>query len=298
MQVVSLRRIEGEQPAKKRRSVFYLVPRMVLLGFIVTPITLAIYIKAQDQPVQAKQPAVINQAVLSANIGQPFYPDHILPESGDAASFLANQVFQALPPPTPDCTKYVCVALTFDDGPRPDSTPKLLTILEHHNVQATFFEIGRQVKGNESLIKRMQADGDDIGNHSWSHPSFLKLKPEQINKQVEETRLALIAAGAKNPTLVRPPYGDFDLGMLKSINHPVILWNVDPKDWSFKDPKQIVTSVERVIKPGAIVVMHDKVTTADALDKILKDLSPRYHFVTVTELLNLKPDSQGAYIGR
>lgn len=299
MQVVSLRRIEEvDFSAIQRRSVFYLVPKMIVTGLLITPILLAIFIKVQEHRVEAKPANVTIQAIKATIIDQPMDPDQLLPESKNYATYMANQVFRTLTPSKTDCIKFACVAITFDDGPRTDSTPNILSTLERHNINATFFEIGKQIKGNEKIIQRMSDDGNDVGNHSWSHPSFTKLKPDQISQQINETQNALFAAGATSSNLVRPPYGDFDLGMLKTIQQPVILWNVDPKDWSYKDPKQITTSVEKVIKPGAIIVMHDRMTTAKALDKIFKDLSPKYKFVTVTELLNLKPGSKGAYIGR
>jgi len=79
---------------------------------------------------------------------------------------------------------------------------------------------------------------------------------------------------------------------------PVILWNIDPKDWKEKDPKNIVAIVETQARSGGLIVMHDKAVTAAAIAQIISDLKPKFKFVTVTELLNLPPDAQGIFIGR
>ena len=298
MRVVSLRRLdENKGPSPRKRSIFYLVPRMVLLGIVIALTIVALSLYKTKTFAKTKQPAPAHFATLSASTGN-MIPQQLLPEGGDTSDFLADQFLATIPPPTLDCQKTACVALTFDDGPNADSTSILLNTLERHRVHASFFEIGNKVKGNESQLIRMRYDGDDIGNHSWSHASFLKLTPIQIHQQVQQTQDAIVAAGVPAPYLFRPPYGDFLLKMQKDINLSVILWNVDPKDWSYKDPIKISTVIEQQIKPGAIIVMHDRVATAQAIDKVLTDLKGKYNFVTVSELLNLKPDSQGVYIGR
>lgn len=199
--------------------------------------------------------------------------------------------------PSPNCTKRKCVALTFDDGPNPESTDKIINVLEKQDVRASFFFIGRFIKGQERSVRRAYIDGDDIGNHSWDHAYFTKLKPNQIKAELAKTNQAIEAIGLPSPHLFRPPYGDFRLAMLKYIHVPVILWNVDPKDWAQSNPKVIVKIVEKQAKPGALIVMHDRKLTAEALDKIITNLKRKYRLVTVTELLGLTPKSQGAYVG-
>lgn len=299
MQVVSLRRIEeGISTTVKRRKHFYIVPVMTIFAVIIAFFSVAVFAKIHAQPVQAYHPNVASYAPETSTDSLIFYPDNILPSNNHSKNFMAEQFMKALPMPTTDCIKFDCVALTFDDGPNTQSTAKILSVLENYNIRATFFEIGNQIRGNESLIKRIQQGGSEAGNHSWSHPSFFNLTPKQINRQINDTQTALQAAGVESPNLIRPPYGDFKLDMASSINHAIILWNTDPKDWAYKDPGKIASKLRKVIKPGAIIVMHDKIVTAQALQLVIKDLSSRYRFVTVTELLNLKPDSRGVYIGR
>jgi peptidoglycan/xylan/chitin deacetylase (PgdA/CDA1 family) len=170
--------------------------------------------------------------------------------------------------------------------------------LNKERVKATFFLIGNRVAANAAIVRKLADSGQDIGNHSWAHPNFLKLNPTQIQQEISQTQVAIITAGAPAPHLFRPPYGSFTGGLLPYVGMPVILWNVDPKDWSQKDPAAIVQAVETQAKPGAIIVMHDHPTTAAAVGKIVHDLKGKYQFVTVTKLLNLKPDSVGEFIGR
>lgn len=199
--------------------------------------------------------------------------------------------------PAPNCVKVKCLALTFDDGPNPESTNKILAALEKEDARASFFFIGRYVKGQERSVRRAYVDGDDIGNHSWDHTDFTKLKPSQIKNELLKTGLAIENTGVPEPHLFRPPYGAFRLSMLRYIHVPVILWNVDPKDWAQKDPKAIAKIVEEQARPGAIIVMHDRRLTAEALTKLIHNLKKKYRLVTVTELLNLSPKSKGAYLG-
>jgi peptidoglycan/xylan/chitin deacetylase (PgdA/CDA1 family) len=292
--------------------VFFLVPLMMLVGIVLSPLIITALIKLDSKsPIfksktlstskNTTEVVAFNESTNSRTLGkatQTTTPQQIMPESGDSSRLFANQFLQSIPPPTTDCQAAACVALTFDDGPNADSTKLLLDTFSAHLAHATFFEIGIKVAGKEDLLRRMQQEGHDIGNHSWSHPSFLKLKPEEIQQQVQKTQQTIQAAGVPAPHLFRPPYEDFLLSMQKDIKLPVILWNVDPKDWAEKDPQKIATTIEQQIKPGAIMVMHDRLPTAQAIDKVLSDLKDKYKFVTISKLLNLQPDSQGVYVGR
>ena len=273
MQAVSLRRLDkGIKPTLQKKSIFYLVPRMTLIGTAIALLLIAFIIKTQNTSVKA---TAINYHITNtgkANQAARLISLELPPESGSPPEQFANQLLKRLPLLSADCQKANCVALTFDDGPNSDSTPVILDALEAHLARATFFEIGNKVAGQDVILQRIQADGDDIGNHSWSHPSFLTLNTNQIKQQVSETQQAIEATGVTTPYLFRPPYGDYLLSMQKDIKMSVILWNVDPKDWAYTDSAKIVKNVEQEIKPGAIIVMHDKPMTAKAMSKILTDL--------------------------
>lgn len=199
----------------------------------------------------------------------------------------------------PDCATTPCIALTFDDGPHPVVTPQILATLERHNVRATFFVIGVHVPGNEGLLQRMYADGDEIGNHTWGHADLTTLSADQVEEQVLNTQAVITAAGVPAPRLLRPPYGAVNTMVRSHVPLTIAMWNADPEDWKKTRASQVVASVETAAGPGKVIDMHDtKQPTADALDQILTDLAPSYQFVTVSELLNLAPGQPGVFFGR
>lgn len=219
------------------------------------------------------------------------------PVHNDLAAYVLHQLDKPPAPPVakPNCAVEACVALTFDDGPRADSTPKILTILEQEQVKATFFVVGRYVPANASLVKRMATDGYDIGNHTWAHPNLKKLTTPQIQEQINLTQAAIVAAGAPAPILFRPPYMDLNDQVKAAINMPIILWNVDTRDWAEKDPARIAQAIEAQLRPGAILVLHDENTTAAAIEQVIQHQKGKYHFVTITELLPVNAMSRGVY---
>ena len=224
--------------------------------------------------------------------------DQILPEQDNPSDSLVRLLATPPPPPTPDCAVAACVALTFDDGPNADSTPIILDALKKERVKATFFVIGLKVAANSELMHRIQKEGNEIGNHTWAHPNLLKISRAQIEQQISQTQATITSLGLPAPKLFRPPYEAFTKPMLAYIHMPVILWNIDPKDWKEKDPKHVADAVVSQARSGGLIVMHDKPTTAAAVEKIIQDLKPRFKLVTVSELLNLAPDAQGIFIGR
>jgi len=198
-----------------------------------------------------------------------------------------------------DCRLQPCIALTFDDGPNPYTTPQIVDILEKENVHASFFMVGSRVHGNEALLRRMFQDGDEIGDHSWTHPDFTKLKPAQIKQQIAQTQQVIADAGVPEPTLFRPPYGAINQKVIDNVPMAIMFWNEDPQDWAADSPGQVEKAVIASAKPGGVVDMHDIYqVTAKSLDPIIKKLkTEHYQFVTVSQLLGLKPGQKGEFYG-
>lgn len=204
-----------------------------------------------------------------------------------------------LPDMSVDCGKVACLALTFDDGPSAERTPRVLDILDAHHAKATFFVLGQHVPGNEALLKRMHASGHEIGNHTWSHRKINELSPQELQDEVARAQEAITAAGVPTPRLFRPPYGLFNPMIRSHVPMTVVSWNIDPEDWLARKPEKIVEHVVAHAKPGAIVVLHDvRPVTADALGLLLAELEKNYHLVTVSELLGLPPGQPGIFYGR
>lgn len=183
------------------------------------------------------------------------------------------------------------VALTFDDGPDPTVTPRILDTLAKYHAKATFFVVGKCAVRHPELLKRIVAEGHVIGNHSYSHPS--KTTPEQAAREIDQTTKAIVAFTGKHPTLFRPPYG-IQSGELakyaKKRGYAVVIWNLTSADTATKNSKVIAHNVAYTPDPGDIALMHDgtgHTPTADALPAILEKLTKDgFQFVTVPELLD------------
>jgi peptidoglycan-N-acetylglucosamine deacetylase len=187
------------------------------------------------------------------------------------------------------------IALTFDDGPW-YQTPQFVSLLARYGVVATFFQIGRQMAQygeGGALDRRMLADGDMIGDHTWSHPDVAGagvFARDQIEDAADAIRTA---TGGFEPCLFRAPYGELSPALLteaRSMGFTTIQWNIDPRDWALPGVGEIEDNVIDNARPGAIVEMHDgggdRSETLAALPDIIDTLRARgYRFVTVTQLL-------------
>ena len=187
------------------------------------------------------------------------------------------------------------VALTFDDGPWGD-TPEFLTLLEREHVVATFFQIGDQIGeyANDGLDRRMLADGDMIGDHTWNYGDHVAAGGPGAVLQIDEAAAAIRrASGGFEPCLFRAPGGNVTPALLRtarSLGFTTIQWDVDPRDWTTPGVAEIYDNVVRNARDGAIVIQHDgggnRSETLAALPMEIRTLrSEGYRFVTVTQLL-------------
>jgi peptidoglycan/xylan/chitin deacetylase (PgdA/CDA1 family) len=194
-------------------------------------------------------------------------------------------------------TKEPVVALTFDDGPHADYTPRLLDTLERHNARATFFLTGEAALAHREIVRRIAAGGHAIGNHSWNHPSFPLISGRERRRQIRKCASVLAPYGER---LFRPPYGEQNVASRLDallLGYQVVMFNIATDDWCGGDVGSIVTQVERRIRPGSVVVLHDRLFDAldetyfnrepmlEAVQVLLNRLGDRFHFVTVPELL-------------
>lgn len=187
-------------------------------------------------------------------------------------------------------TNQKLVALTFDDGPHPDVTPRILSILNKYHAKATFFMLGNRVKNYPDIAKSVASCGHEIGNHTWSHPILTKLTMEEILYEFNSTDQAIYEATGQHPTLFRPPYGATNDNIKAQIPVPTVIWSIDTLDWKHRNAQQLVTNVQNSLHNNAIILMHDiHPTTADAMDPLLAYLQQQgYQFVTVSEILASK----------
>ena len=179
------------------------------------------------------------------------------------------------------------VALTFDDGPHPVYTPQLLDGLKERGVHATFFVVGENIPGNEEILKRMDAEGHLIGNHTYSHVKLSELDIARACAEVEKTNALICEVTGKEPEFIRPPFGEWKKAMECSFEMIPVLWDVDPLDWTTKNTALVVERVLKDTKPGDIILLHDYYqSSVDAALEIVDALMERgYKFVTVDELI-------------
>lgn len=165
------------------------------------------------------------------------------------------------------------VLLTFDDGPQ-SNTVKVLEVLKKHNVKAVFFIIGKNIQGNEAILKQIVADGHQIGNHSFSHHNFIDVwSTKKVTEDFIECQ-KLIERYQPQSKLFRPPYGVTNPNIskaVKTLGLQSIGWNVRSYDTSIKDIEKIKQRVISQLKPGAIILLHDRL---DFMPDLLESLIP------------------------
>ena len=184
-----------------------------------------------------------------------------------------------------DCGVVACVALTFDDGPSAH-TERLLDTLTSLDVPATFFVVGSKVVNRPATVRRQEAAGFAVENHTYSHPQLDTLSYSSQLSQVQRADDAMAAAGIARSTLLRPPYGSWDANT-RQLGKPLILWSVDPRDWDGRTAGEIRSHVVSYARSGSIVLMHDTVSaTVDAMPGIVADLRAKgFTLVTVETLV-------------
>lgn len=183
------------------------------------------------------------------------------------------------------------VALTFDDGPFPKTSNRILDCLEEYGAVATFFELGQNVAAYPEVVKREAELGMEIGSHSWSHPDLKKLKPKQVRKQIDKTNNALKKACGQTASVFRPPYGNNSKAVEKHAKAPIVLWSVDTLDWKSRKAKSVMNVVKGVKNlDGRVILMHSIYdSTAKAVEQMVPWLLKEgYQLVTVSELLQYR----------
>jgi len=184
------------------------------------------------------------------------------------------------------------IALTFDDGPYPVTTPLLLDRLHDLGVHATFFLIGDDAVHYPELTKRIAEDGNEIGNHTYSHPELDKISPEQVAAELAKAKATLVAlSGERSPAwLMRPPHGRFTEATVKAAQaagFDVVLWSDAPGDWQRTTAESLTSHMFAFATAPEIAILHSgSLPTIDMLQEVVPRFrAAGYRFVTVSELL-------------
>ena len=188
------------------------------------------------------------------------------------------------------------IALTFDDGPDPVYTPRVLGILAEQRVPATFFLVGERAERAPDTVARIVAGGHEIGSHSWSHRNLWFCGPWKTDREIGRAHDALTRLTGREPRLFRPPWGMVNAAMFPALRRRrqrCVFWSIQPEGLR---PAPAAAQVERVLAralPGAIVDLHDAegtpeapARTCEALPAMIQGLRAKgYAFATVGELL-------------
>ena len=201
------------------------------------------------------------------------------------------------------------IALTFDDGPNPPYTNRILDVLRRERVPATFFLVGRAVAAYPQTVQRIVAEGHAVGNHTWDHAHLIVESPRTVRSELERTSDAIDRAAGVRPVLMRPPFGARDFAVIaeaQRLGYRVVMWSVPlPNDWDQPGDTTIARRVIDKVSDGSIIVLHDgnrgivcardrrvAPTTCDrtqdvaATREIVDTLRTRgYRFVTIPQLI-------------
>jgi peptidoglycan-N-acetylglucosamine deacetylase len=192
------------------------------------------------------------------------------------------------------------VALTFDDGPSDEWTPKILDALKQSGVKATFFMLGKHVEKFPQIAKRVADEGHEIGNHTYNHHVIMSLSLQDIESEIRFTEAVIKKVTGQTTQYFRPPKAYVtakERKMIEGMGYKVVLWSLNSKDWVTFDDRIITNFLVLNIKPGDIILFHDsggvfkeeggnREETVKTIGKLVKALTKRgYKFVTISELL-------------
>ena len=188
------------------------------------------------------------------------------------------------------------IALTFDDGPHPALTPRILEILAKYNVPATFFMVGQNVLNYPNAARAVIEAGHEVGNHTFTHPHIANLNEKAIFEEIGKCEDALEELCEYRPHLLRTPQGALTQSLERCLlddDYILVLWSLDTRDWENKSTVSIVKTVLDSVQSGDIILMNDFIghnsKTPEALEKIIPILLSRgYEFVTVSALLGVR----------
>jgi len=183
------------------------------------------------------------------------------------------------------------VAFTFDDGPAPGVTERLLDALRVHEARATFFMIGEKVSAAPELARRVLAEGHELGHHTWTHPNLTQLPDAQVDEELDRAVTAFQTLLVARAAWFRPPFGALRQDQARRVRDrgmAVALWSVDPQDWKPRPGAEITQHIVEHVHPGAIILGHEMLPSSESLDATLTQLrQANYRFVTLSELNRL-----------
>lgn len=211
------------------------------------------------------------------------------------------------------------VALTFDDGPNPEATPRVLEVLARYQVTATFFFLGRNVASHPGTVRRAFEAGHAIGNHTFSHRRLVGCGPLTVARELAQCQAAIRSTLGIHPRVMRPPYGHQDPTAFltaRLMGYAVVAWSAAGYDWQGDSASQVAQRILTNIQPGGIILLHDgwepphdqlewrpeydlyrdRLPTLEALPMMIEALQRQgYQFVTLPEMIRMGPLSRESW---
>lgn len=177
------------------------------------------------------------------------------------------------------------LAFTFDDGPS-KYTDSILNLFSQYDGCATFFVLGNKVEAHAETMQKMARLGHEIGNHSYNHQWMSRMSAAEFKEQIDATQQVIFKTTGVLPTRIRPTYGSLSEQIKKNTNLTISLWNIDPKDWKYKDAKTIANRILTKVQDEKVILLHDThERTVEALKTVLSKLKEAgFQFVTLSEL--------------
>lgn len=190
------------------------------------------------------------------------------------------------------------IALTFDDGPHPVMTEKLLAVLKQEGVPGTFFVVGKMAVRYPQIVQEIAREGNEVANHTFSHMNLTRMDNQRVLNELGQTRSIIRRLTGQDSVLFRPPGGDYTkrtLRLATKAGYHMVLWSVLTKDVSGASVEAMRHRILRRSSDGAIVLMHSGIpNTIEMLPGVIEELRRQgYHFVTVSQLLGLDHPSGG-----
>ena len=179
------------------------------------------------------------------------------------------------------------IALTFDDGPHPVYTKKLLDGLKERHVKASFFLIGESIPGNEELVRQMAQDGHLVGTHCYSHEDLTKMVPQKAIEDITRTNEMIRDISGQLPDHIRPPYGRWSDDLEAAVGMTPVFWDIDTLDWKSQNAAKVERQIYKNVGKHQVILLHDVFdTSVEAALTVIDTLAAQgYTFVTVDELL-------------
>ena len=179
------------------------------------------------------------------------------------------------------------VALTYDDGPHPTYTEKILDVLEQYDARATFFVVGSRVESYNKQLKRAYDLGCEIGNHTYNHVNLPSSSADKIQSELRKTDDLIEKYTGERSTVMRPPGGSVSQRVRDNVGKPIIMWSVDTRDWEHRNATRTVIHIKNNVFDGAIILMHDLYSATAAATKTIVPwlIEKDYQLVTVSELM-------------